>query len=125
MIKLTPVNSDDSAYTIDSYKPDGIVINDNCYRKTLLIANNHLQCDDTLPTSVSEIQPHHIEQIIKLAPSIVIIGSGEHYHSLSVSLSQQLLCQGIGVEVMTTAAACRTFNVLMAEGRTAVALLIL
>ncbi|MCP3679400.1 MAG: hypothetical protein GY782_03680 [Gammaproteobacteria bacterium] len=125
MIKLTPVNNDDTAYTIDSYQADGIVINGNCNRQTLLIASNHLQSDDTLPKSVADIQPHHLEQIIALTPSVVIIGSGQHYHSLEDNLSQQLLCQGIGVEVMTTAAACRTFNVLMAEGRAAVALLIL
>lgn len=58
------------------------------------------------------------------APELVLIGTGLHQHFLPVSVSQALLKVGIGVEAMTTQAAARTYNILMAEGRRVVAALL-
>ncbi len=58
------------------------------------------------------------------APEVVLIGTGAHQHLLSPEVTQTLLSVGIGVEVMSTHAAARTYNILMAEGRRVVAALL-
>jgi len=51
------------------------------------------------------------------APEVLLVGTGLKQHFLPVSVTQPLLSAGIGVEVMSTQAAARTYNILMAEGR--------
>lgn len=51
------------------------------------------------------------------APELLLIGTGLKQHFLPASTTRALLSVGIGVEVMSTQAAARTYNILMAEGR--------
>ena len=51
------------------------------------------------------------------APELLLIGTGLKQHFLPSAVTQPLLSIGIGVEVMSTQAAARTYNILMAEGR--------
>src|SRR5690606_12117192 len=51
------------------------------------------------------------------APEVLIIGTGPHQHLLPSETVSRLLAMGIGVESMSTQAAARTYNILMAEGR--------
>ena len=60
-----------------------------------------------------------------LGVEIVLLGTGEKLHFLHPRLLQPLARAGVGVEVMDTRAACRTYNVLLAEGRKVAAALIL
>ncbi len=69
------------------------------------------------PQSVAEICADHLETVADLEPEVLIIGTGISLEFPNVKLTYQLMEQGIGVEVMDTAAACRTYNVLMHEGR--------
>lgn len=57
-------------------------------------------------------------------PEVVLIGTGARQRFLSPSLLRPLLKAGVGVEMMDTLAASRTYNILMAEGRRVVAALI-
>jgi uncharacterized protein len=67
----------------------------------------------------------HFEQVLALAPEVVIFGSGERLQFVSPALYQCLIAARIGIETMDTAAACRTYNVLASEGRSVVAALLL
>ena len=69
------------------------------------------------PQSVAEICANHLETITELGPEVLIIGTGVSLVFPDVTLTYDLMEKGIGVEVMDTAAACRTYNVLMHEGR--------
>ena len=69
------------------------------------------------PQSVAEICADHLETATSLEPEILIIGTGITLEFPDTQLTYALMDQGIGVEVMDTAAACRTYNVLMHEGR--------
>ncbi len=51
------------------------------------------------------------------APEVLLIGTGSKQHLLPVHITRPLLDAGIGVEAMSTHAAARTYNILMAEGR--------
>lgn len=67
----------------------------------------------------------HFEQIAALQPEVVIFGSGERLRFVSPALLQPLMALRIGIETMDTAAACRTYNVLVSEQRRALAALLL
>jgi uncharacterized protein len=66
----------------------------------------------------------HFEQALALRPELVIFGSGAALRFVSPALYRCLIDARIGLETMDTAAACRTYNVLAAEGRSVVAALI-
>ena len=63
------------------------------------------------------LSPLHVESLIAHKPEIVIFGTGSTLRFPHPSLSQPLYSAGIGFEVMDTQSACRTYNVLCAEGR--------
>ena len=64
------------------------------------------------------------EKLLEERPELVIFGSGQRLRFPSPSLLRSLLSAHIGVETMDTSAACRTHNVLLAEGRCVVSALL-
>ena len=64
------------------------------------------------------------EAISELQPEVVVFGSGERLRFPKPALLQTLMKRRIGLETMDTPAACRTYNVLLAEGRSVVAALL-
>ena len=71
------------------------------------------------------LRAEHFEQLLALAPELVIFGSGQRLRFAAPALMRSLIERRIGVETMDTAAACRTYNVLAHEGRAVVAALLL
>lgn len=65
------------------------------------------------------------DQVKALSPEIVLLGTGERQRFPHPRLYRALTDAGIGVEVMDTAAAARTYNIIAAEGRRVAAALIL
>jgi uncharacterized protein len=63
--------------------------------------------------------------LAELEPEVVLLGTGASLRFPHPRLTRALTDAGIGVEVMDTPAACRTFNILAAEGRRVVAAVIL
>ena len=59
----------------------------------------------------------HFDQLAALRPELVILGTGARQHFVHPNLTRVLLERGIGVECMDNPAACRTYNVLVGEGR--------
>ena len=74
--------------------------------------------------SVQGLNADHIAALVGLAPEIVLLGTGPTFAFPEPALLAPLYKAGIGVEVMDTPAACRTFNILLAEGRNVIAALI-
>jgi uncharacterized protein len=71
-----------------------------------------------------DLQAQLFEQIALLEPELVIFGSGSRLRFPRPQWLQSLIGRRIGVETMDTAAACRTYNVLVSEQRSVVAALI-
>lgn len=65
----------------------------------------------------ADLQAEHFETIAQWQPELVIFGSGSQHRFVSPALYRGLIERRIGIETMDTAAACRTFNVLVHEGR--------
>jgi uncharacterized protein len=66
----------------------------------------------------------HFAALAELKPELVIFGSGSRLRFPTPAWLRPLIEQRIGFETMDTAAACRTYNVLLAEGRSVVAALL-
>ena len=77
------------------------------------------------PSRADQLTVAHFDAVLALAPELVIFGSGLRQKFVPAALMRALIDRRIGVETMDTAAACRTYNVLVAEGRSAVAALLL
>lgn len=72
-----------------------------------------------------DLQPLHFEQMLGIKPELVIFGSGARMRFASSALYRSLIGAGIGMETMDLAAACRTYQVLAAEGRAVLAALLI
>ncbi len=77
------------------------------------------------PAHIDQLLAQHFEQALALQPELVIFGSGTRHRFIAPALVRCLIERGIGVEMMNTAAACRTYNVLAGEGRSVLAALLL
>lgn len=66
----------------------------------------------------------HLATLVATRPEIVLLGTGSKFRFPHPSVLAPLYQAGIGVEVMDTRAACRTYNILLSEGRQVVAALI-
>jgi uncharacterized protein len=74
---------------------------------------------------VEDLTTAMFESLLGLQPEVVIVGTGSRHQFVSPRLSHPLQSRRIGVEGMDTVAACRTYNILVSEGRRAVAVLLL
>ncbi|MCB5191724.1 Mth938-like domain-containing protein [Methylobacillus arboreus] len=70
------------------------------------------------------LAPEHFSDLLALKPELILLGTGSKHRFLHPSISGELIAAGISVECMTTEAACRTYNILMAESRQVAAALI-
>jgi uncharacterized protein len=66
----------------------------------------------------------HFEMLADLKPELIVFGTGPRIRFAKPALMRALIDARIGIETMDSAAACRTYNVLLAEGRSVVAALL-
>jgi uncharacterized protein len=76
-------------------------------------------------SSVDTLTSAHLEEVLQFKPEIVILGTGERLRFPKPELTRALTGVGVGFEAMDTKAACRTYNILMAEGRQVVAAILI
>lgn len=113
-----------SDYLIRACEEGVITIGEQQYRHSLIVSTDRSP-ERWRPASAGELLREDLEPLCALQPEIVLIGTGSRLEFPSPSLTVTLLQAGIGVEVMDTAAACRTFNILLSEERRVVAALLL
>lgn len=108
---------------IRSVSDDGLRIGDAVYAGSVIVAADAV-IDDWPPESVEALEEDHLSALLTLKPEVVLLGTGANQCFLHPSRLAPLYRAGIGVEIMTTAAACRTYNILVAEERRVVAALL-
>ena len=108
---------------IARHGPDGVIVNGVEHRSSVLVPAS----GGVVAWAVDDfaaLTEAHFEAVAALAPELVIFGSGSRIRFPHPSLLRPLISRRIGIETMDTAAACRTYNVLLAEGRAVVAALL-
>ncbi len=81
--------------------------------------------EDWPVSSFDTLDESHFKYFLTYKPDVVLIGTGVQQHFAHPRLYRALSDMGIGVEFMDTPAACRTYNILVAEDRKVVAAIIL
>ena len=103
---------------------DGYVeVNRRRHQASLVVSGEALVTDWPV-VDVEALAADHMAAILALKPEVVLLGTGSKLRFPSPALLAPLYKAGIGVEVMDTPAACRTYNILQGEGRNVVAALI-
>jgi uncharacterized protein len=118
------LDNDASHYSITSYGPGWVRVGQQAFRRSLIVTPERL-VSDWLPQTFGDLVEAHFEAITDLEPEIVLLGTGSRQRFPRPSLLRSLLARGVGVEIMDTAAACRTYNIIMLEGRRVAAALLL
>jgi uncharacterized protein len=111
-------------YLITGYGDGFVEINKIKYTQNLIVMADKLILD-WQATDFASLAEAHFAQIVDLKPEVVLLGTGDKHQFLHPKIVQSLTAQGIPLECMTTAAACRTYNILMSEGRNVVAALLI
>jgi uncharacterized protein len=118
------LDENQAAFQIRAFKPGSIQINDRILNESVIITPTQL-IEHWQPQTITELSSASLDLIITLKPDILLIGTGSKMELLSAEIYGDLINHGIGVEIMDTSAACRTFNALSAENRNVVAALII
>ena len=108
---------------ITRHGPQGVVVNGQEHRQSLLVPWR----GDIVPWAVDSfeaLEEASFEALAALEPELVIFGSGSRIRFPRPALLKALMARRIGFETMDTPAACRTYNVLLGEGRAVVAALL-
>ena len=103
---------------------EGYVEVNHARQAASLVVNGERLVTDWPAASIDTLTADHLAAIVALKPEIVLLGTGKAFRFPEPALLAPLYMAGIGVEAMDTPAACRTYNILLGEGRNVVAALI-
>ena len=119
-MKLTLETSD--VNLISAWEPDAVRVGEEWLRGHLIVSAQHILLDWTV-TTPETLCAQDLQPAIDLAPEIILLGTGNRLTLPDAQLMTELAAQGVGLEIMDTPAACRTYNVLVHEHRDVVAAL--
>ena len=92
--------------------------------RNLIISSSAIHYKES-PESYEALEKSHIEFALDFEPEILLLGTGNKIQFPAADIMSLPPSRGIGLEVMDTAAACRTFNILVGENRQVVAILLM
>ncbi len=107
-------------YLIEGYEPGRIRIDGRFFDSGLILTPRRI-LPSWGPRVVADLTEEHIDALLTLDPQVILLGTGARQVFPTLPLLSRALTRGMGIEVMDTGAACRTYNILMAEGRQVVA----
>ena len=114
----------DGRNAFTGYGEGYVEVNRRRHEASLVVSGESLITDWPV-ASVEGLAAEHMASIVALKPEVVLLGTGAKLRFPSPALLAPLYKAGIGVEVMDTPAACRTYNILQGEGRNVLAALII
>jgi uncharacterized protein len=109
---------------IRTYTVGQIIVNQDSYTRSLVVLPGQVIADWP-PQAFEELALAHLAALVTLSPELVILGTGRRQRFLRAELLAPLIEARLGWEVMDTGAACRTYNILMSEGRNVAAALLM
>jgi uncharacterized protein len=105
-----------SVQSVSAYGPGWVQIGPDKITRSTVIASSgerfSWNCE-----RFENLSSAHFEQLAALNTELVIFGSGDRLRFAHSALTRSLIEHQIGMETMDTQAACRTYNILAAEGR--------
>ena len=111
-------------HIVRSYAPGLIRIGDRDFSASVIVTASVL-IEAWRPRRMADLAAVDLDPVLALQPEVLLIGSGEHQVFPAPELLAALYAARLGFEIMATGAACRTYNVLVAEGREVAAALMI
>lgn len=102
--------------TVRAYSSEALRIGATEVRTSCLVTADRLVTPWT-PQRFEALTPAHLEEIFALEPQVVLLGSGFQQRFAPAQIRAAFARRAVGLEVMDLGAACRTFNILVHEGR--------
>ena len=116
------LDQNDGLYRISSYESDSVVINEKSYSRNMIVMPKRLE--EWQASSFDKLSVEDFAVIAELKPELVLLGTASTMRFPPQHLLVPLIEEGIGAEVMDLQAACRTYNILLGEGREVAAALL-
>jgi uncharacterized protein len=101
-----------------------VVVNKKRYENSMITMPDKI-IENWQASTVEKLTEENFKLLIPYEPEIILLGTGTTLRFPSPLVTKNLLESKIGIEVMDTNAACRTYNILMAEGRNVAAALLI
>ena len=108
---------------IRSFSAGELRINDAVFTNHVIVSADTI-IGNWSPANITDLSTADFAEAIDAAPDVIVFGTGPIQIFPPGAIITEILRQGIGFEIMDTGAACRTFNVLVAENRNVVAALL-
>ena len=104
------------ANTITGYGDGYVEINQTPYAHAVLLSSDG--AISAWPVeSFDSLEASDFDQMVELKPELILIGTGSRQRFPKPELLKSLISAKIGFEIMDSQAACRTYNILVGEGR--------
>jgi uncharacterized protein len=107
---------------IRAWEPGRVRVADRWVAGNVIVANDAI-IESWTPQAAAELTIVDLEPALALQPTIIVLGTGTQQLLPDVELMAAVAARSVGLEIMNTPAACRTFNVLLQEQRRVVAAL--
>lgn len=117
-------HSAEGSYEIQAVEPGRVRIEDKDYTSSFIVSPERIVVGWP-PASVEELTEEHLSTLLEFEPEVVLLGTGDAIRFPEARVFAKFQSRGVGLEVMDTAAACRTYNVLVSDQRRVVAGLML
>lgn len=104
---------------------DHVFINQQRYAQPGLLVGAELIDTTWSNGRFDQLTEEHFAKIARLSPEVVLFGTGNRQRFPHPALTAPLINARIGLEIMDSRAACRTYNILVGEGRNAMVALIM
>lgn len=107
-------NSNRNLFT--EYGDGYVAVNGRHYRQAVVVMAGEVRTD-WAATNFAQLNQTHFDYFLALKPEVLLLGTGAKQQFAHPSLYRELIQAGISIEFMDTPAACRTYNILVAEDR--------
>ena len=118
------LDSATSRNAITGYGEGYVMVNRQRFERSLVVLPDRIVLDWP-PNRFDELAPEHMAALAGLDREIILLGTGAQLRFPRPEIIQPLMRSGVGVEVMDVQAACRTYNILLAEDRRVAAALLI
>ena len=106
-----------------AYGDDYVAVNHEKHLKNLIVLPESI-IPEWSPATVETLAAEDMQKLLELGTEIILLGTGSRLRFPAGPLMRPFAPAGIGLEIMDLKAACRTYNILAAEGRKVAAALL-
>ena len=117
-------NAQNDLNIIKAYSDESVTINEEVFTHSIVVQANAVN-RNWLPQNIDELDVKAINELAQLDTEIILLGTGRQQHFPDRRLFIPLYDNKIGIEVMDTPAACRTYNILLEQDRAVTAALLI